>query len=78
MSLARIVELCVHRRGIVLCVWAAILIAALLSIRRLSIDAVPDVGCRSPVSILIVVVLPAPFGPRNPKSSPLRMHRSME
>jgi cobalt-zinc-cadmium resistance protein CzcA len=43
MSLARIVELCVHRRGIVLCVWAAILIAALLSIRRLSIDAVPDV-----------------------------------
>ena len=29
-----------------------------------------DVGAMSPVSILIVVVLPAPFGPRNPKTSP--------
>ena len=28
---------------------------------------VPDVGWSSVVSILIVVVLPAPFGPRNAK-----------
>src|SRR6266550_3917626 len=32
--------------------------------------AVPDVGMRSVVSTLMVVVLPAPFGPRIPKSSP--------
>src|SRR2546430_2850948 len=32
--------------------------------------AVPDVGIRSVVSTLMVVVLPAPFGPRIPKSSP--------
>src|SRR5687768_15794265 len=30
----------------------------------------PLVGASSPVSILMVVVLPAPFGPRNPKISP--------
>ena len=30
----------------------------------------PAVGAMSPVSILIVVVLPAPFGPRKPKISP--------
>src|SRR6185312_15634167 len=30
----------------------------------------PDVGVRIPVSILIVVDLPAPFGPRYPTSSP--------
>ena len=29
----------------------------------------PDVGLASPVSMLIVVVFPAPFGPRNPKTS---------
>jgi heavy metal efflux system protein len=43
MSLARIVEISVRRRGVVLAVWAAIFAAALASIPRLSIDAVPDV-----------------------------------
>src|SRR5262245_10479765 len=32
--------------------------------------AVPEVGASSPFSILIVVVLPAPFGPRKPKICP--------
>ena len=32
--------------------------------------AVPEVGMRSVVSILVVVVLPAPFGPRSPNNSP--------
>ncbi len=31
---------------------------------------VPEVGASRPVSILIVVVLPAPLGPRKPKISP--------
>src|SRR5687768_16974742 len=31
---------------------------------------VPDVGGARPISIRIVVVLPAPFGPRNPKKHP--------
>src|SRR4051812_33611443 len=43
MSLARIVEISVRRRGVVLAIWAAIFAAALASIPRLSIDAVPDV-----------------------------------
>ncbi len=30
----------------------------------------PDVGCASPINIRIVVVLPAPFGPRKPKKQP--------
>src|SRR5260221_2285459 len=30
----------------------------------------PDVGLISPTSMRIVVVFPAPFGPRNPKTSP--------
>ena len=30
----------------------------------------PEVGISSVISILIVVVLPAPFGPSRPKSSP--------
>src|SRR4051812_190761 len=34
--------------------------------------AVPAVGLRRPGSILIVVVLPAPFGPRKPTISPGR------
>src|ERR687894_804635 len=37
-----------------------------------STRAVPDVGVRSVISILIVVVLPAPFGPSRPNSSPRR------
>ena len=35
-----------------------------------SITAVPDVGGRNPVIIRIVVDFPAPFGPRNPSTSP--------
>src|SRR5438876_12247641 len=34
------------------------------------IEAVPAVGLSSPVSILRVVVLPAPLGPRKPTISP--------
>jgi hypothetical protein len=30
----------------------------------------PERGCSCPVSILIVVDFPAPFGPRKPKISP--------
>jgi cobalt-zinc-cadmium resistance protein CzcA len=41
--LAKIVEMSVQRRGVVLAVWAAVLAVALLATRRLSIDAVPDV-----------------------------------
>src|SRR5882757_8030420 len=36
-----------------------------------SISSVPLVGANRVVSILIVVVLPAPFGPRKAKISPL-------
>ncbi len=32
--------------------------------------ASPEVGRSSPVSILMVVLFPAPFGPRNPKKRP--------
>src|ERR1044071_3357566 len=31
---------------------------------------VPEVGCSRPTIILIVVVFPAPFGPRKPNTSP--------
>jgi len=41
--LGRIVELSVQRRGLVLVAWAAILATALVSIPKLSVDAVPDV-----------------------------------
>jgi cobalt-zinc-cadmium resistance protein CzcA len=41
--LANIVAFSVQRRGIVLTVWAALTGGALLSLRQLSIDAVPDV-----------------------------------
>jgi cobalt-zinc-cadmium resistance protein CzcA len=51
MSLGRIVELAVRRRGVVLAIWAAVFLAALSSIRALSIDAVPDVT-NTQVSIL--------------------------
>ena len=36
-----------------------------------AITAVPSVGGRKPVSMRMVVVLPAPFGPRKPTTSPL-------
>src|SRR3954453_3030110 len=39
--------------------------------------AVPPVGCSRVQRILIVVDLPAPFGPRNPNNSPVRTARSM-
>src|SRR5262249_28946098 len=38
--------------------------------RMPSTTASPEVGRRRPVSILIVVLLPAPFGPRKPKNRP--------
>ena len=37
----------------------------------------PDVGTRMPVSILMVVDFPAPFGPRYPTISPSSMRREM-
>lgn len=37
---------------------------------RPSIATAPDVGAISPPSIRSMVVLPAPFGPRSPKTSP--------
>lgn len=51
MSLAGIVALSVRRRGVVLAIWGAIFAGALLSIPKLSIDAVPDVT-NTQVSIL--------------------------
>jgi len=41
-------------------------------------DALPDVGFRSVVSMRIVVVLPAPFGPSRPKTSPLPTEKLMD
>jgi len=38
--------------------------------RRPSRLALPEVGAINPTSILIEVVFPAPFGPRNPNTSP--------
>ena len=38
--------------------------------RTPSITASPEVGRRRPVSMRMVVLLPAPFGPRNPKKRP--------
>ncbi len=38
---------------------------------------VPAVGLSKPVRHLIVVDLPAPFGPRNPKKLPAGTARSM-
>src|SRR5689334_22148360 len=38
--------------------------------------ATPPLGCRKPRSSRIVVDLPAPFGPRNPKISPASTVRS--
>src|ERR1700742_2809529 len=37
--------------------------------------AVPLSGVRKPVTIFMVVVLPAPLGPRKPKTSPWRTAR---
>ncbi|HEY7373139.1 MAG TPA: CusA/CzcA family heavy metal efflux RND transporter, partial [Polyangia bacterium] len=51
MNLGRIVDLAVRRRGVVLSIWAAVFVFALMSVRRLSIDAVPDVT-NTQVSIL--------------------------
>src|SRR5262245_31356698 len=51
MSLGRIVEFAVRRRGVVLAIWAAVFLFALASVRDLSIDAVPDVT-NTQVSIL--------------------------
>jgi cobalt-zinc-cadmium resistance protein CzcA len=43
MILERIVDFAVRRRGIVLVVWSAVLVGALVAVRHMSIDAVPDV-----------------------------------
>ncbi|HXU01614.1 MAG TPA: CusA/CzcA family heavy metal efflux RND transporter, partial [Polyangia bacterium] len=51
MSLSRIVEFAVRRRGVVLAVWVAVFALALVSVKDLSIDAVPDVT-NTQVSIL--------------------------
>ena len=40
-----------------------------------STRALPEVGISSVISILIVVVLPAPFGPSRPKSSPFSISK---
>ena len=40
-----------------------------------STEAVPPVGRVCPVSILIIVVLPDPFGPSRPKSAPFSTER---
>jgi len=40
-----------------------------------SIWADPAVGFNRPQSMLIVVVFPAPLGPKNPNISPLRISR---
>ena len=42
-----------------------------------STEIVPDVGVRMPVIILIVVDLPAPFGPMKASRSPARTVKSM-
>ena len=39
--------------------------------------AVPDVGVRKPVIIFMVVDLPAPFGPRKPRTSPFATEKEM-
>src|SRR5215831_1493228 len=39
--------------------------------------AVPDVGGRKQVSMRMVVVLPAPFGPRKPTICPFRTSKEM-
>src|SRR3954468_10996689 len=44
---------------------------------RPSTRAVPAEGASRPVSILIVVDFPAPFGPRKPKNEPRATRRSM-
>ena len=44
--------------------------AASLSTLSPSTDAVPAVFCSSVVRTLIVVLFPAPFGPRNPNTAP--------
>jgi cobalt-zinc-cadmium resistance protein CzcA len=51
MTLGRIVQFSVRRRGVVLVIWGAMLALALLSLPKLSIDAVPDVT-NTQVSIL--------------------------
>jgi cobalt-zinc-cadmium resistance protein CzcA len=51
MTLESIVDGAVRRRGIVLCVWAAVLVTALIAGAKMSIDAVPDVT-NTQVSVL--------------------------
>ena len=51
MSLEALVGFSVRRRGVVLVVWGAVLLAALAAVGKLSIDAVPDVT-NTQVSVL--------------------------
>jgi hypothetical protein len=37
----------------------------------------PEVGCKIPVRIFIVVVLPAPFGPKNPNTFPCSISKEI-
>src|SRR5215218_5290505 len=48
---------------------------ASLTTSKPSTRAVPEVGISSVISILIVVVLPAPFGPSRPNSSPFSISK---
>ncbi len=41
--LRKLVQFSVQRRGVVLVVWAGVVVMAALSLRNLSVDAVPDV-----------------------------------
>ena len=43
----------------------------------LQMEMLPALGARLPVSICMVVVLPAPLGPSNPRTSPRRKVKSM-
>src|SRR6267143_5787641 len=47
-----------------------LILAASFSTSKPATDAEPEVFRRIVVRILIVVLLPAPFGPRKPKNSP--------
>jgi len=48
MSLGRIVEFAVRRRGVVLAIWAAVFLFGVASVRDLSIDAVLRDGISIP------------------------------
>ena len=71
MNLSAIVALSVRRRGVVLAIWAAVLVFALFSIRKLSVDAVPDVT-NIQVSVLTTAPGLSPAGGRAVPDLPRR------